>query len=476
MKRFYLSDASDTPPTAPANPSYGYPQDGNLSTRKLPTTVGAYWYHMITEEFMAVIEGAGLEPSETNLHQLNDIFSDFRTRATKAESFAGAAEAAADRAEAAAKGAETETAKKIQEIIDVGDSQVTRITTKGDEVTDDIEAGIEQLQTKLQELIANLQAVGGQEASNVRQAAQEILDDITATKDLVLETQAKVTASEASAATSAANASQSAEDAATSATTAGEKAKASADSAKNSLESATLASQKAESASDSATVASEKANAASESAKSASESLEAATSKAKDVADSASVAADKASEATAKADQAGESAELAKAWATKMDAPVEDDLHSAKWYAVNAQAANEAAIEIVPRLDDISSVLQHADEVHVVGQDLQGINADSLDLGKVSEAPDSITTVKDGYIKKVAEHIDDCIHPVAEALPSLSENKESITKIVNHIDDCIHPLVQNMSTVETVAKNLEPVNKVAGIVSIDYESIFLNGL
>lgn len=114
MKRFYLADASTTPPSPPESPSYGYPQDGNLSTRKLPTEVGAYWYHMITEEFMAVIEGAGLEPSETNLHQLNDIFSDFRTRASLAEGYATQAQASANAAAASAQGVVTQTAEKIE--------------------------------------------------------------------------------------------------------------------------------------------------------------------------------------------------------------------------------------------------------------------------------------------------------------------------------------------------------------------------
>ena len=77
-----------------------------------------------------------------------------------------------------------------------------------------------------------------------------------------------------------------------------------------------------------------------------------------------------------------------------------------------------------------------------------GVNANSIDLGHVTGDPDTITKVIDGYIKKVAEHIDDCVHPVAMSLDS----------------------------VKAVAKNLEPVNQVAEIMHVDYESIFLNGL
>ena len=303
MKRFYLSDASDTPPTAPANPSYGYPQDGNLSARKLPTTVGAYWYHMITEEFMAVIEDAGLEPSETNLHQLADIFADFKTRATKAESYASSAESAATRAETAAQGVVTQTAEKITEINNAGDAQVTRVQEAGSSVESDVNAGIEKLQTKLQELIANLETVGGQEASAVRTYAQEILDDITATKTLVVESRDAASASASSAASSASSAEA---------------------SATASAESATTASTKATDASASATKAF-----ASETAAKASE----AASKASETASATSETNAKTSETNA-----SESASLAKKWATQTTAPVEGTLYGAKFYAEVATA------------------------------------------------------------------------------------------------------------------------------------------
>lgn len=303
MKRFYLSDASETPPTAPANPSYGYPQDGNLSTRKLPTTVGAYWYHMITEEFMAVIEDAGLTPSETNLHQLADIFADFKTRATKAEGYATQAAESATAAAESAQGVITQTAEKIQEIKDAGDAQVSRVETAGSSVESDVNAGIERLQTKLQELIENLETVGGQEASAVRTTAQEILDSITATK-------AQVDAS----ATQAAN------------------------SASDSATSATSAKESAETATEQASVATTKATEASESASKASASASAA--KASEEASKASETASAKSESAAKTSEtsANDSASLAKKWATQTSAPVEGSLYGAKYYAEIATA------------------------------------------------------------------------------------------------------------------------------------------
>ena len=208
MKRFYEANASDTPPSPPASPSYGYPQNGNRSKNLKPTKLGAYWFHMITEEFMAVIEGAGLAPSETNLHQLADIFADFRTRAANAEVYQKAAEAAADRAETAAKGVITSTAESIAQIQAAGDAELADIGEAGDGVLADIADGVEQLEAKLQELIANLQTVGGQQASMVVSQAQEILDDINASKARVLQAETASAASQAAAAASATEAAE----------------------------------------------------------------------------------------------------------------------------------------------------------------------------------------------------------------------------------------------------------------------------
>lgn len=344
MKRFYLADASTTPPSPPESPSYGYPQDGNLSTRKLPTEVGAYWYHMITEEFMAVIEGAGLEPSETNLHQLNDIFSDFRTRASLAEGYATQAQASANAAAASAQGVVTQTAEKIEEINAAGSAQVILITNKGTEVGADIEAGIAQLQTKLQELIGNLETVGGQEASAVRQQAQEILDDITATKALVLEAQSKAASSETAAASSAAQAQEAAQEAQTSAT----QAASSATNAKASEDAAAVsvagAQESATSAQFSVSTATEKAQAAEASAESASGSAATAGTKASEAAASAMAAATSASTASTKAQESTNAAALAKSWATKTDGKVADEDFSSKYYAnlAKSEKANVA--------------------------------------------------------------------------------------------------------------------------------------
>lgn len=139
---------------------------------------------------------------------------------------------------------------------------------------------------------------------------------------------------------------------------------------------------------------------------------------------------------------------------TKQLASIQEKVDYIETIAPAKEAVEKVAdnIETISSLsshaDDLSEIVEHIDEVHTVGQDLQGVNADSLDLGNVADTPDKVTTITDGYIKKVAEHIDDCVHAVG----------------------------QNIDDVHTVAASLDPVNKVAEIVSIDYASIFLNGV
>lgn len=99
MKFEFLADASDTPPKRPSNPSVGYPSNGDPVTGKPPTTPGAWFYYMLMVEFTTLIEQNGLDPSAENLHQLADVFADFKARASAAEGFATQANASASAAE-----------------------------------------------------------------------------------------------------------------------------------------------------------------------------------------------------------------------------------------------------------------------------------------------------------------------------------------------------------------------------------------
>lgn len=70
MDRAYSSGAAGSAPTAPASPSIGYPSAGNPGTGTPATKPGAYWYHMMMEEMLAVIAAAGITPDWTKLTQL----------------------------------------------------------------------------------------------------------------------------------------------------------------------------------------------------------------------------------------------------------------------------------------------------------------------------------------------------------------------------------------------------------------------
>ena len=137
------------------------------------------------------------------------------------------------------------------------------------------------------------------------------------------------------------------------------------------------------------------------------------------------------------------------------------------------------AAKVSPHIDDVVSIKAHIDEVHRVGQDLVGLSVPYLDLGEVTEEADEVTKVTDGYIKKVAEHIDDCIHPVGDNLGTIetvAANVETVGTVAKHLDDCIHPVGSSIDAIELVAGQLEPINAVAGLSHVDYEAIFLNGL
>lgn len=210
MKFEFLADASDTPPKRPSNPSVGYPSNGDPVTGKPPTTPGAWFYYMLMVEFTTLIEQNGLEPSAENLHQLADVFADFKARASAAEGFATQAKASADAAAESASGVVTETASKIKEIQDEGSKQVSAVTAAGGSVSGDVEAGIASLQKKLEELVAQLDAEGGTEAAYVKQQAQDILDAISLSEShaKASETNAKASADSAAQSLSASQAIQ----------------------------------------------------------------------------------------------------------------------------------------------------------------------------------------------------------------------------------------------------------------------------
>lgn len=69
MQSAFLSGASASPPTMPVAPSLGFPAPGNPGV-SLATKPGAWWYHMVTQELLAVVSAAGLTPDQANLSQV----------------------------------------------------------------------------------------------------------------------------------------------------------------------------------------------------------------------------------------------------------------------------------------------------------------------------------------------------------------------------------------------------------------------
>ncbi len=78
MKFEFYADASPTPPPRPANPSVGYPSNGDPSTGRAPTTPGAWFFYMLMVEFETLLKQNGIEPSAENLHQLADFFAQYK--------------------------------------------------------------------------------------------------------------------------------------------------------------------------------------------------------------------------------------------------------------------------------------------------------------------------------------------------------------------------------------------------------------
>lgn len=164
---------------------------------------------------------------------------------------------------------------------------------------------------------------------------------------------------------------------------------------------------------------------------------------------------------------------------------------------VRFEAIGRDMERILPHVDDIAALRSHLDEVHRVGQDLLSTESGTLDLGSVLDEPDTVSTIQGGYVKKVAEHIDDCIHPVGENIEKVSavaEIKDGIgviaedlqgrttiqptldlglvteepdgfeetsieggylKKVAEHIDDCIHPVAEHLDEIATAPANAE---------------------
>lgn len=88
---------------------------------------------------------------------------------------------------------------------------------------------------------------------------------------------------------------------------------------------------------------------------------------------------------------------------------------------------NGALKRVSEELDQIKTTASHANEVHVVGQDLLGFNAKYLSMGKITDPVDSVTQVNDGYIYTVAISID--------SVQKTGQSIESVKTVADNIDN-----------------------------------------
>lgn len=88
---------------------------------------------------------------------------------------------------------------------------------------------------------------------------------------------------------------------------------------------------------------------------------------------------------------------------------------------------NGALKRVSEELDQIKTTASHANEVHVVGQDLLGFNAKYLSMGKITDPVDSVTQVNDGYIYTVAISID--------SVQKTGQSIESVKTVADNINN-----------------------------------------
>lgn len=125
---------------------------------------------------------------------------------------------------------------------------------------------------------------------------------------------------------------------------------------------------------------------------------------------------------------------------------------------------------LYPHIDDLEAISGHVDEVHKVGQDLMTTESGTLDLGSITDSfVDTASTVEGGYIKKVAEHIDCCIHPVSEHL-------DEIVKAPEYAASASEDAATATKAAETAVKASEEseaiLNRMIENETVDYVEVF----
>ncbi len=70
MDRYWEANSVQQPPTVPSQSAGGFPTDGSPAASAPPTTPGAWWYHVVSEEIRNAIVALGVSPDFTKTDQL----------------------------------------------------------------------------------------------------------------------------------------------------------------------------------------------------------------------------------------------------------------------------------------------------------------------------------------------------------------------------------------------------------------------
>lgn len=141
-------------------------------------------------------------------------------------------------------------------------------------------------------------------------------------------------------------------------------------------------------------------------------------------------------------------------------AAVDAALARAEEILARSEVIGQEVDALVPHLPDLQINRLHIDEIHRVGSDLRGFETETLDLGSITDTEiDGETRVTEGYIKKVADHIDDCIHPVGENIEKVADlhnNMEDIQTVASDLQGLSSPTL-DLGSITEEAENMPTV-------------------
>lgn len=100
---------------------------------------------------------------------------------------------------------------------------------------------------------------------------------------------------------------------------------------------------------------------------------------------------------------------LAKDWAIKMDAKVNGEDYSSKYWANEAKKIKPTLDIVADNIDDVVNVSNNMDDVNIIAGDLDGQISASIgtDMGRVGTGSSGVVEITGGNIKTVADNISD---------------------------------------------------------------------